>query len=67
MVNFKLGLDFASKAIAKEAMCNYRLCQAKSICIDKDDKKMLVVRCGVGYPFHLRITLNTQRQVWQVR
>ena len=63
MVNFMLGLDFGSKAIEKEAIHNYGLCQAKLIWVDMDGKKRLVVKCRKGCPFHLKISLDAQRQV----
>ena len=63
MVKFNLALDFGSNAIAKDAMHNYRLYLVKFIWIDKDDKKRLVVMCKEGCPFHLRISLDAQRQM----
>ena len=65
-VRFKLRLDFVLKAISKDAIYNYYLCQAKPIWIDKDVKKRVVVKCKEGCLYYMRISLNTYVEVWQV-
>ena len=42
-IKFKVGIDFANKANAKEAIQHYVLCQVKPVWVNKDDKKRLVV------------------------
>ena len=59
-VRFKLALDFALKAIAKDAIHNYSLYQVKPIWIDKDDKKRVVVKCKEGCVTPITIVLVKQ-------
>ncbi|XP_039687036.1 uncharacterized protein [Medicago truncatula] len=64
-VKLEKGLKFNNKKQAKDAIEKYALETRKNLCLKKNKKEYLVVKCMPDYPFHLRISKRSANDFWQ--
>ena len=66
-INYNLGMVFSSLEIAKNLVKEYVVANKVNVWNEKNDKKRLVVKCSLGYPFYFRISLNRDKGYYQVK
>jgi hypothetical protein len=65
-VRFELGMQFASKELAKEAVKEHVMETRTNIKFKRNDLTQLVVKCFPTCPYHMLIVKRDGSQYWQV-
>ncbi|CAK8563502.1 unnamed protein product [Lathyrus sativus] len=62
----EVGMMFKDKQQIKDAIKEYAMENKKNLVFKKNDKKRMVVEYVDGCPFHIRFSMRTTNQYWQL-
>lgn len=63
-VRVDLGMAFSIKNLIRDAVTSYALERKKNLHFDKNDNRIIVVKCENECPFYMRFTKRVRNQLW---